>query len=53
MSKSIYVEDETWTRLTILKAKMIVESINDVVVKLLEIGEQKILKEVEEKKSTE
>ena len=47
------MEDETWTRLSILKARMIAESLDDVVVKLLDVGEQKILDEVAIKKSTE
>lgn len=51
MSKTINVEDETWTRLSILKARMILESIDDVVNELLEIGEQKILNKIKKKKA--
>jgi len=40
------MEDETWSRLTILKAKMFAESLDVVVDKLLEVGEQKVLDEI-------
>ena len=44
--KTVNVEDATWTRLTILKAIMVVESMDDVVVKLLDVGESKIRDEI-------
>jgi len=49
MSKGIEVSDDTWSSLTILKAKMFAESLDAVVDKLLEVGEQKILDEIKVK----